>query len=243
MSKKKTTAAPAVQIQTAKALGPCQHCGCKDNLESYKFCIGCGNPLKEQVTPVQRSKTTAEKYLEIARAITINTEEDRAKATEILVQIKNAAELAELEKNKVLIPAEQVVKAEKARWKPIEQLFKEINEIIRPKINKFITDQEAKAQAELAKLQQQVATGHIKKEETIARREEAIYSNVPAKTVYSGGGGSSVRKVAKLKITNPDLVPDEFWVIDEVKLRKAVVTEDREVPGAEKVWENSIAII
>lgn len=201
-------------------------------------------PVKAQeVTPFTTAKTAAEQYIEQAKAIVVATEENYADATEILTSIKNAAQLAELEKNKVLIPAEQVVKAEKARWKPIEALFTQINDIIRPKMKAYLDAKEAKAKAELETLNKKIASGQIKKEETIARIENEIYSNVPAKTVHTGSGSSSARKVAKLKIVNPALIPDEYWVIDEVKLRKDVVSLDKIVPGAEKVFENSIAII
>lgn len=197
----------------------------------------------EAVTPVTTAKTTAELYVQQAKNIVIGTEDDYANATNILLSVKNAAELAELEKNKVLVPAEQVVKAEKARWKPIEMLFKEINDLIRPKMKKYLDDKEEAARQALATLNKQIASGQIKKETTIARKEDEIYANVPAKTVYTGSGSSSARKVAKLKITNESLIPDEYWVIDEVKLRKDVVTAGKKVPGAEVVYENSIAII
>jgi hypothetical protein len=197
----------------------------------------------EVVTPVATAKTTAELYLQKAKDLLIDLEQHYAEATEIMSTVKNAAKLAELEKNKVLIPAEQVVKAEKARWKPIEKLFEEIDSILRPRMKKFLDDKEAKAREELAKLQSQIDSGHIKKASTIAQKEDAIYSSVPAKTIHTGSGSSSARKIAKLKIVNRDLIPDQYWVIDEVKLRADVVTKDMIVPGAEKVWENSIAII
>ena len=204
-------------------------------------------PKKEEVTPVMTAKSTAELYLAKATGLMTNieeaTEQDYATATEILATIKNAAELAELEKNKILIPAEQVVKVEKARWKPIEALFKQINDTLRPRMKKFLDHKEAKATAELQKLQSQIDSGHIKKAETIAKKEDAIYATVPAKTVYASSGSSSARKVAKLEITDTNLIPDEYWVIDEVKLRKDVVNLDKIVPGAKKVYENSIAII
>lgn len=198
---------------------------------------------KEETTPIQTAKSTAEKYLDMAKNLKVATEEDYASATEILTSIKSAATLAELEKNKVLVPAKEVVKAETARWKPIENLFEQVNLLIRPKMKKFLDDKEEQARQELAKLQKQVDAGQIKKQETIDRKTDEIISALPSKTVMAGTGSSAARKIAKLKINDPALIPDEYWVIDEVKLRRDVVANDMKVPGAEKVWENSIAII
>lgn len=182
-------------------------------------------------------------YVQLAEKLTVQSEEQYTEATTMLLQVKAAEKRAEEEKNKVLKPLNEAVKAERARWKPIEVVFEKINAIIRPKMLHFVNERERKAKADLEKLNKQIASGQIKKEETIARKEEAIYSSVPATTVHTGSGAATTRKVKKLVIVNRDLIPDEFWVVDEVKLREAVIKQEREVPGAKWEYENSLAII
>lgn len=189
------------------------------------------------------SKTLAEKYVDTAKRLVVETESEYTTATEILLKIKEVSRLAEEEKDKVLKPAKQIVKAETARWKPIELLFEQINNIVRPKMKAYLDAKEAKAMAELAALNKKVASGVIKREETIARKEEEIYSSVPQKTVYTGQGASAARKVATLVVTDINLIPDEYWVVDMVKLRKDVVSLEKEVPGAKREMEISISII
>lgn len=184
-----------------------------------------------------------ETFVSLAEKQKVETEEDYQNATEMLLKVKAAEKRAEEEKNKVLKPLKEAVKAETNRWKPLEAVIEKINSILRPRMKKYIDAKEEKARQELAKLQKDIDKGRIKNGTTIAKREDEIYSSVPATTVHTGSGASNVRKVAKLKIVNPELIPDEYWIIDEVKLRKDVVTLEKTVPGAERVFENSIAIL
>lgn len=48
------------------------------------------------------------------------------------------------------------------------------------------------------------------------------------------------RTTKDIQINDPSQVPDEFWVIDEVKLRKAVLQDKRDVPGVVIVEKQSV---
>lgn len=43
-----------------------------------------------------------------------------------------------------------------------------------------------------------------------------------------------------IEIENPGLVPDEFWVIDEVKLRAAVLRDGRDIPGVRIIEKTTV---
>ena len=208
------------------------------------------NKAQEKKGTLQKKEDTAtelkqvgENYIRQAEKIKIENEADHVEAVRFLNRKKESEALAKAEMNKVLEPAKKIVKVETERWKPVFDVFKKVDELVRGKVVKYINDKEAKAAAELATLQKKIDAGSITKEETIDRKREEIYAGVPSKTVHTGIGGSTIRKIKKLKIENPALIPDEFWIIDEVKLREAVIKLERQVPGATWEYENSISII
>lgn len=50
----------------------------------------------------------------------------------------------------------------------------------------------------------------------------------------------SVARTKVLVVYDPEAIPDEFWVIDRVALRKAVVAEGRVVPGARAEYSEQL---
>lgn len=186
------------------------------------------------------AKTKAEQWLEDAKVFVITSQDHKTKAISLLVDIKAAIKTAEEEKNLTLKPAEATVKAIKNQWKPIESFYAQADELLRSKVNAFDTAIEQKAKEELLKLQ---SDKRISKPETIAKKENEIRSTLGPTTVYTGTGGGSTRKIPKLKIDDVNKIPDEFWVIDEVALRKAVISDKREIPGASIEFVNSLSII
>jgi len=197
---------------------------------------------EQQPEIVKTVKTTAEQYIQVAENLKILTEEDYTEATNILLRAKEAAKLAEEEKNKVLKPLKAALKAEQDRWKPLESLFTKINELVRPKMLGFVNEKERKARAEQEALAKKIEAGMIKKAETIERHVERIKDIVPDRTIHTGSGSSSIRKIKTMNIVNESQIPDEFWVIDMVKLREAVLKKDIAVPGTTVTYENSLAI-
>lgn len=63
----------------------------------------------------------------------------------------------------------------------------------------------------------------------------------PAKTVDTGGAKVTFRKVRKFKVRDPLQIPDEYWVIDEVKIGKAV-RAGINVPGCD-IWEEETSAV
>lgn len=90
----------------------------------------------------------------------------------------------------------------------------------------------AKSEAEAERLRAQAAATVVVPKE--AKKE------APALTTHHDLGKTTYKKYAEYRIENQDLVPDEFWIIDESKLGKRVreFTSDLEVG---KVYKDKIA--
>ena len=53
-------------------------------------------------------------------------------------------------------------------------------------------------------------------------------------------GTTYMQKVKNVRVINPDLIPREYLVIDMVALRRAMLKEGKQVPGAEVFEEKRI---
>jgi hypothetical protein len=60
----------------------------------------------------------------------------------------------------------------------------------------------------------------------------------PAKTVRTEVGKVTARKIRKFRIVDPAQIPDEYWVLDETKIGKAV-RAGLDIPGVQ-TWEEEV---
>lgn len=60
----------------------------------------------------------------------------------------------------------------------------------------------------------------------------------PVKTVKTEVGKVTARKVRKFRVVDPSQVPDEYWVLDETKVGKAV-RAGLDIPGVQ-TWEEEV---
>lgn len=197
----------------------------------------------EAVVPIeQQKKTAAEKWLEDVKKFDVDGPESRTKAIEKLGEIKQATKDAEKERDLLLDPAKATVKAITNKWKPVLNVFEEADAVLRKKVTDHDAAVKAKALADLAKLDKKVEAGTISRPETIAKNTANILGTLPSRVVATSTGSAQTRQVPKLSIDDKNLIPDEYWIIDEVALRKAVVVEKKTVPGASIKYEDSLAI-
>lgn len=188
-------------------------------------------------------KSTGDTLVELAKTLVITDDATLAQAADLLTKAKAAGDRQEAEEKKMTDHLKAAMKVEKERWAPVKAVLKQIADLVKPKVVAYMTALENAKEKQTVKLVAQFDTGKIKKESTLERKLEAI-PDAPHAVFSSGGGGSiQSRELETLEITDRDLIPDEFWVIDEVALRKAVVKEKREIPGTKITLKKSIATL
>jgi hypothetical protein len=62
------------------------------------------------------------------------------------------------------------------------------------------------------------------------------------KTIKSGSGSATAREVSKFEVINPMLVPDEYWVIDESRVRARINSGVTEILGV-RIWKETALTI
>ena len=93
----------------------------------------------------------------------------------------------------------------------------------------------AEAQAKLNAQHERKVEKAIEKGKDISEIAPPVQVAAPAKSIQTEAGGVTARKVKKFKIADEGLIPDQYWMLDEAKIGKAV-RAGIEVPGV-TVWE------
>lgn len=179
-------------------------------------------PIEKDITPVIRQASTV---------TSITTQDQMTGATELLSLLNKKLDMVEAEENKVVKPIKEALKAEQDRWKPLKAMLKEGIDILRGSMSAYQTMMVKKQREEEAKIAARIGEGKgkikmetgIKKLDAVERPEEKIVTDV---------GTAGFRTVQKLKIIDEKLIPREYMIVDEVKL-KAALKGGVKVPGAE----------
>jgi len=90
--------------------------------------------------------------------------------------------------------------------------------------------QETKAEAKIEKIEKKIEAGSL----SFIKGVEKIAGLEPEVRVETSDFSLTFRKDRKMVITDLSLIPDEYWLVDEIKLRKDILA-GIQVPGAEIV--------
>lgn len=178
----------------------------QDNLQNNEIVIA----VTERTVPI----------IDRGNAIVIETPDQLIEATEILSQVNKAMDQVKAEKEKVLGPLRELANREKARWEPLEALFKPVIERLRTQMSAYQTAALKKKAEDDAKIAARVGEGRGKLKATTAIQK--MTDNAVDEKIETSVGGLSFREKKVLKITNAAIVPDIYWIIDEDAVLKAI---------------------
>jgi len=69
-----------------------------------------------------------------------------------------------------------------------------------------------------------------------------ILPEQPQKTVQADTGSATIKKVWTFQVEDPALVPEQYKVVDERKIRAAVASGIREIPGVRIYLSPQVAV-
>lgn len=124
-------------------------------------------------------------------------------------------------KEQITKPMREALDSTRALFKPLEIAVEEADKTVRS----LLLVAEEKREAEQKKLDKDVERGKISVDQ--------------AMTVMTPDSGGLFRMVKKLVIKKKNLIPDKFWIIDEVAVRAALMA-GKKVPGAELKEEKTV---
>lgn len=177
-------------------------------------------------------------YEKKALELMIQSTADMEFAVTLLSETNKVADRVEKEKEKVTVPLNEALKAERARWKPIETACANAVAMIRSKMMEFQKKIDTENKAKEEKLMARVEKGTMRVDTAIAKLEAMPDAKA---SVVTESGMVQWTTVKKLVIENELLIPREYLVVDQVKVKEALKA-GKSVPGAilieEKIPKN-----
>lgn len=182
--------------------------------------------LKSQVSKLENQ----------ANAVIIATPEENALAINLKAKLKEIGQTIKARKEEITKPLNMALKSARELFAPIEEQYEMAENIVGRKLLTYKQKVEAEARIAEAKIAARVEKGTMKIE-TAEKKIEQIPT--VQKTVKTEHGQVQFRKIKKIRITDLKLIPEQYWEINEVKLRKDVLA-GMVVPGAEMFEEEIV---
>lgn len=158
-----------------------------------------------------------------AQELVIEDQEGLAAAADARAKVKTAIAAVEERSDLWTRPAYAAYKTAmdnaKKIYGPLLEDLKAAGKIIDGKLITYKRAVDEKARIEREKIAAQVESGRLKNEETIDRKMNAI-ETVNKNVEGDKGGTITFKKKRVLVITDRNAIPDEYWFVDEVLLRK-----------------------
>lgn len=172
----------------------------------------------------------------------VTNDQELASASDITKQIKSMASALKSKKEIFVKPAKEIIEQAKKIYDEAIKECLNAEEIIKQRMGKYMTDQ-----AEIIKKQEQVIADKLEagkiKTETAVKRMEKL-PDAPT-NISTGNSGVQLRKRKVAVIQDPNLIPDEYWEINEVRVRRDALDREKnglpQIPGVIITEETSVA--
>jgi hypothetical protein len=172
---------------------------------------------KQDIEMVVKAEVSV--YEREAVKLIIDSPEDMERAVTILSETNKVADRVKDEKEKITVPLNEALKAERARWKPIEDACANAVSIIKSKMIAYQRLLEVKNKEKEDKLMKRVDKGTMKVETAVGKMEALPDTKA---SVATGAGMIMWKTVKKLVISDALLIPREYLIVDEVKVKEAL---------------------
>ena len=190
----------------------------------------------DQITAIKRQ---AVKMQEMVYQTIIDSDEALKAVADKINVIKQLKREIRAEMEKYTKPAQAIINEARAKYLPFEKMCDEAESQLKAKVAEYMDAQEAKRLKEEEKIVAKIEAGRMK-EETGIRKIEELGNEV--RTIQTENTQLQRRKVRVAYIVNAELVPDEYWIIDEVRVKRDALA-GKLIPGVEVKEETRIAII
>lgn len=168
--------------------------------------------LRKEIVPFIKS---AEKI------VVIKNDKGLAEASEVRAQLKAYEKQVVAKKEEITKPLNQALKVARGWFSPLENQIDAVLGNINTAMIAYQTEKKAKADAEAKKIADRVGEGKGKLTlETASRKMGEI--DVAEKVVETESGGTQFITVKKFEVMDVTLLPKEYIIADEVKIRAAM---------------------
>ena len=176
-------------------------------------------PTAKSITVIKGQITKAGN---IGTTLEIKTDDDVQVGVEALTIIKKNAKLIKIEKDKFLDPIKALQKQTTAFFAPVELQLKTFEVEIKGKLSVYEMDKQKRIDEEERLLAERMKAEEMKPSDVVA--EMATITEQPTAPIRSKKGGTvSYRIVYVATITERNLVPNEYYVMDEARVKREAI--------------------
>lgn len=183
-----------------------------------------------QIAVIKRNVTAMEKMVDEYQ---ITTDQELADVATKISSIKKFKTQVQDYKKQFTAPAREIISNANEMFDPIIGRCDELRSTLDQRAIAYHTQKEKERKEAEAKLAAKVEAGRMKPE-TAVKKMEAL--ETPEKTIRTDQGSSlsfTKRKVATIE--KPELIPDEYWIIDEARVKRDALALDKmgkpQIPG------------
>ncbi len=159
--------------------------------------------------------------------------------------IKTLLKIIEQKKEKFTEPAKAIIAEAKETFDPMIKECRNAEIVLKDRASKFMLQREADRKKKEEQIATRVEKGTMKPETAMNKIENLPEAPKTVRTDTGSGLRMAKRKVAK--ITEPNLIPDEYWIIDEIRVRKEALEREKnnlpQIPGVVISEEASLSSI
>jgi len=170
-----------------------------------------------------------------ANAVMITTPEQNEAATNLKAKLKEFGTMIKKRKEEITKPLNTALKSARELFAPLEDQFESAENIVGRKLIAYKQKVEVETRAAEAKIAARVEKGTLKME-TAEKKIEQLPTI--QKTVQTNHGKVQFRKIKKVRLTNRELIPDQYLIVDMVAVRRDALA-GKVIPGIE-VYEEEI---
>jgi len=189
---------------------------------------------------IENTITEVNPIVKQSQDIVIVSEDDKVNASKLLSSITSYSKLLEADKDKLIKPLNETLKALRAKYKPLETILDTSTDILRNKISLYQTEQLKKATLEAEKIANRIKAGSGNLSFEVAMNKIANIDK-PDKQVITDDGSVSFRTDRVLKVIDINAIPREYFELNETKLLKAL-KENINVAGATLETKQTVII-
>lgn len=172
-----------------------------------------------------------------ATKLTITTDEDMARASDLLVQVNQVEKAIQERKERITRPLMAGLSEARELFKPMEAGHAEAKKTIKAKMLDYSIAEEERIEKEKGKVEARIEKGTMRMDTGIKKLEGI--GDAP-KSFSGESSRTSLHTVRKIRIVDETLIPRGYLIPDMKKITEAVLKEKLTVMGVEIYEEKTI---
>jgi hypothetical protein len=153
-------------------------------------------------------------------------------------EIKELGKIIKTEKEKYTKPAQTIINEARSKYLPYERICRDAESALKIKARVYMERMEEERIRKEKSIADRADKGQLREETAIRKMEEI---GTEKKSVDTGNSQIQRKIVKEVVIVDREKVPHEYWILDEVKVRK-VALAGVTIPGVE-VKEKSQMVV